>query len=455
MKEQGMNRFWTLDLNKLPEEDAAFYRDDEAKAYAWRGGADRVGEYRARYICGEVAIYDCMDERQANTPQALGLWLGVATHIRSAGNQLGEHNRNVESEILRLIKRQRRSLKPGKEPRPIMVLFVTHSSKSRPHDDSCAAWGHQTEKAIQEAERQVRRMNRDYVALDREGKPIRRFVVAFHLHAHTDTEANIWFGKSRRLDPMLYVAGTDGQPRRVALSLEQLGADIAEEFRMTYPYNDSRFSGLSREEYEEIVRQAADMFKSNVNLVRKIAAGQAEASKAGHQGRRILVGRGWEAYDETYEHEAANFTVSDFTKLERDLAIAGKYVLANKIMDAAREGATVCVPYHVNVLYGGWDDLNRQADRCVSTRLAMGLGRDILEQWHATANDASLRAAFRNQVAHAIEHKGGGLRELELLGTVCRDAQTFLGLLRVHVSVSYHDTHALELIATTEDVANS
>ena len=298
MKEQMQNAFWTVELSALPMEDAAFYCEDAAKALAWQGGAARVREYRGHYICGEIAIFDCMDERQANTPETLGLPLGVSTPIRSAGNLLGEYNRNVESEILRLSKRQRRSLRPGEDPRPVMALFVTHSSQSRPHDDSCAAWAHKTDRACEEATRQVTRMNRDYLALGCDGNPLRRFVVAFHLHAHTDTEANIWHGQNLRLDPMSYVAGPQSDPRRVELRNELLEADILESFRMAFPFHDPRFTGLTRDDWERVIRQIGDMFEANVAMVRRIASGQAEASKQGHQGRRVLVGRGWEVYDE-------------------------------------------------------------------------------------------------------------------------------------------------------------
>ena len=68
---------------------------------------------------------------------------------------------------------------------------------------------------------------------------------------------------------------------------------------------------------------------------------------------------------------------------------------------------------------------------------------------------SSLRTSFRLDVTQVIEHKGGGKKENDLLIASCRDAATFMKNFRVYVSVSYHDTHALELVATTEDVANS
>lgn len=456
----------TVDLGTLPEEDARFYREDATKARAWENAAPNVREYRQRYVCGEIVVIDCMDERQANTPETLGLPLGVYTPVRSAGNKLGEHNRSVESEVLRVFKRQRRAeanpvakrqtFYENGELRPVMVLYVTHSSWSRPNDDSCAAWGHDTAKARAEATRQVERMNREYTIFDQDSNLLRRFVVAFHLHSLTDTEANIWHGQDVRLNPMDYIASPDSHPERVAMIKEVLGADINERFRTAFPQTDPRFSGLSHACYEDVIRQIADMFENNVNMVRKIAVREAEASKQGHQGRRVLVGRGWEAHDETYEHSSANFTISDFTDLDRDLGIAGKYVLANSILDASRHaGGNIGVPFHVNVLYGGWDEVNREMDRCVSSRLGMGLGREILMKWRDISSDVSRRMNFRNDVAHVLAQKGGDTKAMNMLDALCANPEVLLQAFRVYVSVSYHDTHALELIATTQDVANS
>jgi len=452
--DSAITTFRTVDLTALPEDDAKFYREDAVRAWQWQDSVPHVKEYRGRYVCGEIAFFDCIDERQANTPETLGLPLGVSTPIRSAGNMLGEYSRNVEAEILRLIKRQYRSLKPGEAPRPIMVLYVTHSSHVRPHDDSCAAWSHKTDEACAEAARQVALLNREYVSLAAGGQTLNRFVVAFHLHAYTDLEANVWHGEKLSINPMDYVAGL-GDASKAKLGHERLEADIQERMRMTFPFNDGRFSGLSREMHDGVVRQIGDMFVANVNLVRQIAAGEAEASKAGHQGRRVLVGRGWGAYDASYDGQEANFTVSDYSELNRDLAIAGKYVLANRIMDATRNGGEVYVPFHVNILYGGWDEYRRQADRCASARLALGIGRYILGMWRRTAGDGALREAFYNEVGRVIAHKGGGPREIELLSAVFSHPRRFFETFRVYVSVSYHDTHALELIATTQDVANS
>ena len=111
---------------------------------------------------------------------------------------------------------------------------------------------------------------------------------------------------------------------------------------------------------------------------------------------------------------------------------------ANSVMAATRNGNPVCVPYHVNVLYGGWDDLNRQADPgCVSARLAWALVRDILAYWRRLSQDTSLRTSFRLDVTQVIPAEALQVRAKTAANASCRKAAgMFMKNFRVYVSVS-------------------
>ncbi len=417
-----------LDLNCIALEDADVYR--KAARLSERFivlEPERVARRRANPCV--VMLFKCMDEKEADGEASFGLLPGEAIVYQTAGNQIGDANLVLCKEMQAAIDRA------AADGKILLVLFVTHESKSYPHTDGCAAFGHDGPAADANAIREVSRFNIDYVDRGAQDQVMRRHVIAVRLTSYTDLETHVWHGDHGSIDPLEFMQQNGAQIDR-----NDLLTKVMSRFSETFPYHDERFSGLSRGRWVEVMRQMANMFIANMGYAKDVVSGKTPPSKCGHRGTRILVGRGWNMFDEVGKY----FKVTDLTPdFRRECYIAGKYVTRNAILRLMQRGETsLSVPFHVNVPY----DMERPADRSGSIRHAMALALAIKQDWEERLTNRDPRLKFLADLLDALHHEGVNALECPSLDIVTPD------ILRFYISVSPRETRRPELVATGADL---
>ncbi|MDQ7814706.1 MAG: hypothetical protein RDU25_02815 [Patescibacteria group bacterium] len=417
-----------LDLSAIEQEDAQIYREGVRLSESFIS----LEPERQAYIRANPCIpklFTCMDEKEQDTVEALGLPNGVSNVYQTAGNKLGATNLVLRREIQTGIDR---AFSLGKR---VLVLFITHESKSEPAHDSCAAWGHDGRAADDNAVRHVARINQDYVDRGAHLEVVQRHLIAVRLKSFTDLETRVWYGERSCVDPLDFMP-SDG----VEIDNDELSRRVFSRFAETFPHDDSRFSSVSEGEWVKTLRQMTDMFVANVHYARDVATGKVKPTKAGHKGQRIFVGRG--AWDE-FSEVNAYFKVSDFTPdMLRECRISGKYVMKNAILGLKDRGdGRLVVPFHINVPY----DLTRPGDRCGSIAHAMDLARSIKNDWEERLCGAE-RVRYLAELLQALKHDGVNPLECPSLDAVTPE------ILRFYISVSPRETRRPELVATGADL---
>lgn len=378
---------------------------------------------------GMPMIFICIDEKEQDTERAFKLVPGVANVYPTAGCKIEDVNLVLCQDV------QKRIDRAVQLDKVVLILFVTHESQENPHEDSCAAWEHDSHEADKHAIYQVKAFNRDYVDRDCYGNIAKRHVVAIRLKSITDKETRIWFGSKGQVDP------TEFLNRNGAMGDDQhLFAAIFQRFSECFPEDDPCFSGLNRDRRTALLRQMSLMFRANLDYAREVAKGEIPRTESGHRGTRVLVGRGWEMYDEVGQY----FKVSDLTPdYKRECYISGKYVLKNALIRQITEkDSELVVPFHVNTPY----DLVRSGDRCGSIRHAMNLARAIKKDWTKRLRHHEPREKLFTELQHALERDGIPRAFHPEFSDITPEA------FRFYVSVSPRETRLLELVATGGDL---
>lgn len=418
-----------LDLTSIDPDDAEIYREGARLSEPYIALEPERQVYWNANPC-VPKIFTCMDEKEQDTEEALGLPNGLADVYQTAGNKLGDTNLVLRREFQQGIDRAFAAHKR------VMPLFVTHESKSDPHHDSCAAWAHDCQAADKNAIQQVARFNRDYVDRGSRLEVVQRHVIAFRLKSYTDLETRVWFGEEKSVDPMDFMP-TKG----VLVEEKKLFPHVFQRFAQTFPYHDPRFSSLRTAEWENVLSQTTRMFLANIHFALDVATGKVKPTKAGHKGRRVLVGRGtWGNFNEVNRY----FKVSDFTPdILHESGIAGKYVAKNAFLDLMRRGDTrLAVPFHINVPY----DLTRPGDRCNSIAHAVDLARAIKHDWDERLSGRESRLRFLTELIDTLKHDDVNPLDVPSLDILVPDS------FRYYVSVSPRETRRPELVATGADL---
>jgi len=423
------------DQLKLDAADAAFYRECDQKS------RDYVAQESARHAYLETAvalplIHVCMDEREQDVEEALGLPPGVANLVPTAGNKIGGLD---EPNLVLFKEMHEEQQRAGSQGMLHIVLFVTHHSSSYPQTESCAAWQHDVEAADRHASQQVTRINEFYLGRDLEnGRPLSRKVVAFHLRSDTDTEARAWIGHNGHvLDPVEFAAYAENGGG--------LEGRVLSRCLQAFPSTDPRFSGLEAGLREALLKQIAAMLAANARVVRRVISSRRPTQKLGHQGTRILVGRGWESLTETNCY----FKFSDYSIGEDEL-MSGTYVIRNGVLEMLRTGKPFSVPFHVNTPYA----LGDLTDRGASINHSLALARDIRNKWLKRIRQDPALTDFRNSLLHALRIVEPGLTSLDDLPSSVREYcfKHLADALRFFVSVSPRQTRLIEVVATEADL---
>jgi len=417
-----------LDLNCVELDDAVVYRQAAKLSERFIVLEPERQARRAVNPC-VVMLFKCMDEKEADGEASFGLLPGEAIVYQTAGNQIGDANLVLCKEMQAAVDRA------AADGRILLVLFVTHESKSCPDGDSCAAWAHDGRKADENAIREVSRFNADYVDRGAHDQVVRRHVVAIRLTSYTDLETHVWHGNKGSIDPLEFL-----QQNGAKVDRNELLTKVMARFVEVFPETDGRFSGLTRGRWVEVIRQMSNMFIANMGYAKDVVSGKSPPSKSGHKGTRILVGRGWCMFDEVGKY----FKVTDLTPdIQHECCIAGKYVTRNSILRFMKNGGTeLSLPFHVNVPY----DLERPADRGGSIRLAMAQARSIKKDWCERLTVSEARNKFLAELLDALHHEGVNSLDVPCLDIVTPD------ILRFYISVSPRETRRPELVATGADL---
>lgn len=428
-----------IPLERIDACDADFYRENQSRSCYYVSLQGEREAYFRDNPC-TVMLFNCMDGRERDAARALGIPPGAENIYATAGNKIGDVNLVLCKEIQARIDR---AAAAGKR---VLILFTTHESWSKRDTDSCAAWGNQGQLAAEDADMQVRRFNADYVDRDGIGRVTKRHVIAIRLNSFTDTENRVWHGVGgRTVDPMEFVQRmTDRTHDLDGYNIKAVSAEMLERFKDVFPREDDRFGGLEDKEYEAVLLQIARMAEANVRYIRQAAKTNPTDLKNGHREKRVLVGRGWEMYDDPNEY----FIISDFTpELLREGKIAVTYVLKNSIMAMLEGRPGLHVPIHINVPY----DRERPGDRGGSIRHAMGLGRALRADWLDRLGNPDKCAAFLSDLMHALKHDGVDINGLP---SPIWDGLNFrlMDALKFYISVSPRETRLLELVATGGDL---
>ncbi len=429
-----------MDLACMEPADAEFYRNNRQLSEHYISLEGERQGYIRQNPCMPLLFF-CMDEKEQDTEESLGLPPGAANVYPTAGNRIGEINLVLCKEMQTRIDR---AYEAGKR---VLVLFITHESYRDATHDSCAAWSHRCFAADGHADFQVQRFNEDYVDRDKEGRVARRHVIAVRLKSYTDLESRVWYGANDKcVDPLEFVRRSV-PPNTAEYEPDglELEASVLRRFVEAFPFKDPRFSGLERHEWNEVLMQMVRMFLANVRYMRGQVRANTDGNKLGHQGTRVLVGRGWEMYQEVNKY----FKVSDFSPdLLRECCIAGKYVIKNGIVARLNGASELRIPFHINVPY----DMMRPGDRSGSIRHAMSLARAIKCDWQDRLRNPASEKRFHDDLCECLMHEDLDLDEIGLRNAICEFGSTLLDQFRFIVSVSPRETRKLEVVATGGDL---
>lgn len=420
-------------LNVIPRFDARFYeKDDEQSLRYIACRPEREAYYEAH---GAIVLgMFCIDEREQNTFQMLGLPPGAANPVEIAGCRTDESNLPLAQYL------QQKVTKAAKDGKLVLILIVTHQSEAFPTTDSCAEWEHDATKADAHATEQVLSFNDSGGDRDPEGRIARRYRIAVHLISYTDSEARVWVGvNGARVDPRDFV-DIPGRPcpEGICWIGSKLDVEVYNRFIQAFPRVDSRFEGVTTEQYYGLIRQMSEMCTHNIREMRKKFSKPHHVIKNGHKGRRILLGRGWDMY------VAADlyFKIGDLIprhKIVKQLLIAVRFVVRNCLRNGRKRAV---VPIHINGLYNS----DEEGDRSGTIRYVVGLAKKVQNFVQSLCQNPAYRKVFDREVKRALAQTGMKWSD------VSPEARRYyreelLDAFRVYASVSARKTRKLELVA--------
>lgn len=384
-----------LGMELLDPEDAVFFLEDAELSEQFIAAQPD----RDRYEGQEPAlpeIFECVDERERDNRKALAIPPGVARVIQIAGCMFDYPNLAIRKELRLSIDEAR-----GRNRR-VLVPFIMHRSLLRPTEDSCAAWRNDVARADLYAMARVDRFNWGYVDRDESGRINGRPLVAVRLTSFTDTEARVWHGIHQYVNPMDFVYFPGNSKNHLArLEGGELFGAVLSRFTTVFPYGeDARFEGLTSDEWKRLLEQMARMCAHNIVHVRWVLETGPRQEKTGHQGTSVIVGRGFDMYEDAGQY----LHVSDFSPdISRDATIGLVFATANRIIERVRGGKReLRVPMYVNALH----DPNKTGDTGSAILHSTDIGRKLRRHLERMKEDPQARTNFQERVRTAIGHQG-------------------------------------------------
>ncbi len=282
----------------------------------------------------------CIDERCLDAHVAKGLLVGLTEFFRSAGGKCDiatyAHARRVLDSV-----RKAANIVVNGVPHPMAVIrFNTaHQSDSKHSTASCAAWKHNTNKALRFMQRSADELNASF-----KGQ-----IVALPLLLDTDRDANTFIGPCGNLSVNELVA----DPHMLNGSSHAYVMDrLRRIFPMSWPPLE-RLDPVYRDVFHE---ELAERVLANVAFVRNVIGQQRPIELLDHQGRYVFFGRHCDWITDTNSVFVIDDTDSRTSALWGFL-IGMQYVTKNRLLDAiANNDKDWIVPVILNIPHDD-DDL--------------------------------------------------------------------------------------------------
>jgi hypothetical protein len=275
--------------------------------------------------------------------------------------------------------------------RCLLKFLTVHHSSSHPTDASCAAWDHDTERAVKSMKRVARKLH--------EVEEFRGRLVAVPVKIDTDFDTIELIGPEGSVDvARLLVDERCGNGERKAYIVSRL--------RDAFPPNWMPILRLSEAHRARFHEELAELVEANLNFARRVKDAQRPIELLMHQERCVRIGRGHDL--DTAHNEC--FLIDDQNPfLKRDLMIALKYVAMNVITDALDRGnENWVIPVFLNIPYDEGSAIDRGGSVLYARALTHELARRVarrapsliehLLEDQPTPAGAPRSAAFREAV---------------------------------------------------------
>jgi hypothetical protein len=341
----------------------------------------------------------CIDGRTGDFEEVIGLRRGVLEEYRSAG---AKSDSGSLGHVMRFRDNIRKAMQVealGKTKRmAVMKMNTVHYSHAYPDTHSCAAWKHQTEKALRYMWRRSEEQNFDY-----QGD-----IVSFPVLIDTDLDAITVCGPKGRLA----VRDVYKDPQQVDTGC------LIEKLEAIFPRSWDPIKSLTVPEHiPSFYAELAELVAANVQFVRRVESSGRPIELLDHQERMIFVGR----HAMTLSHNSV-FLIDD-TESDRQLfsgfEIGLKYVAKNVLLDAIRtDDRDPKIPVIINVPHDDDDlrltrryvtelkkRLQRKLNACAEhiydwLRSDAGIGPDIPHWLHLPLKAFESLVVFSTSVSH-------------------------------------------------------
>lgn len=344
----------------------------------------------------------CIDERMLDAHKAKGLLVGITEFYRSAGGKSDLGSYAHARRCLDSNRKARGVMVDGVQHPMVVLRFNTaHFSASRPKNASCAAWQHDTKKALRFMQRSADEFNFAFAGT----------AVSIPLLHDTDLDAITVIGPDGRLDvrDLLKDPGTQNGSS-VSIVIDRL--------REIFPRTWEPLTKLDPVYREAFHTELTECVVANLAFVRDVIASGRPVELLDHQGRIVFVGR----HADWIEQSNTAFLVDDTDKRSRVLTgfeIALRYVAKNTILDALAAGdADWLVPVVINIPHDDDDHaltlvytrrceqmlkqkLRQCAPRVVEWLREVGVPHGTLTPlFNAALDDFVSRVSFSKSVSH-------------------------------------------------------
>lgn len=298
---------------------------------------------RTAYLASHLfkkELKECIDDRTLDAHTALGMLVGIPEFFRSAGgmSDLGSHShaRRCLDSV-----RKAKHIEVNGQPHPMKVLRLNtaHHSVSMPSTASCAAFKHNTKKAVRFMQRSAEELNFAFAG----------DIVAVPCLLDTDWDAHTFFGPNGQLDVRDLV-------HHAKMQNGSSTTYVIDRLRQIFPMSWEPLAKMEAPYREAFHVELAEMVIANLAYVREVLASHRPVEVLDHQGEIVFVGR----HADWIERHNRVFLIDDtdkHTRVQTGFEIALRYVSKNVIMSAiAREDPDWVVPVVINIPHDD-DDL--------------------------------------------------------------------------------------------------
>ncbi|MBP9869471.1 hypothetical protein KBC59_02860 [Patescibacteria group bacterium] len=309
-----------------------------------------------------IAALLCIDGRVQDFASALGLALGMLEPYRSAGaksNLKSAAYRSRRSVNLHRVNEGYRSVDRMKGGE--IAMFTVHYSESHPSTASCAAWGHQTDKALETATKLADEYNDAFQG---------RQVVGFPVLIDTDLDALTVIGPAGRIRILSLLDRPETQNGTCREYLESLLREI-------FPASWTPLQRLLPEFRENFYPELAERLEANILFARTVRDNHRPIELLDHQETLVFVGRHADAIPGHNEVFLVDDT-DEKAEVTKGYTIGLKYVTRNVLNDVIKTGDRDWrIPVAINIPY----------DKESARHEAVFVARNVYDDLHAALDE--------------------------------------------------------------------